>query len=72
MTKTVRYRRASNRVKAEVRKAVRDFENRIATEVQTNPKGFLKYAIGNSTGSAAKAEVLNTFLTSVFTLEDQE
>ena len=47
MTKTFQYRRASNRVKAEVRKAVRDFENRIATEVQANPKGFLKYANGN-------------------------
>ena len=32
------------RVKAEVRKAVRDFEKRIATEVKTNPKGFFKYA----------------------------
>ena len=46
MTKTiyVQYRRAYNRVKAEVRKAVRDFEKRIATEVKTNPKGFFKYA----------------------------
>ena len=40
----VQYRRASNRVKAEVRKAVRDFEKRIATEVKTNPKAFFKYA----------------------------
>ena len=40
----VQYRRASNLVKAEVRKAVRDFEKRIATEVKTNPKGFFKYA----------------------------
>ena len=40
----VQYRRASNRVKAEVRKAVRDFEKLIATEVRINPKGFFKYA----------------------------
>ena len=40
----VQYRRASNRIKAEVRKAVRDFEKLIATEVKANPKGFFKYA----------------------------
>ena len=89
MTKTVQYRRASNRVKAEVRKAVRDFEKRIATEVRTDPKGFFKYARSKlktnprisdleqrdgtmATGFAAKAEVLNTFFTSVFTQEHQE
>ena len=85
----VQYRRASNRVKAEVRKAVRDFEKRIATEVKTNPKGFFKYSRSKlktnpsisdleqrdgtmATDSAAKAEVLNKFFTSVFTQEDQE
>ena len=40
----VQFRRASNRVKVEVRKAVRDFKKRIATEVKTKPKGFFKYA----------------------------
>ena len=39
----VQYRRASNRVKTEVRKAVRDFEKLSATEVKTNPKE--KYTI---------------------------
>ena len=85
----VQYGRASNLVKAEVRKAVRDFGKRIATEVETNPKGFFKYAWSKlktnprisdleqrdgtmATDSAAKAEVLNMFLTSVFREEDQE
>ena len=43
----VQYRRASNRVNDEVRKAVRAFEKLIATEVKTNPKGFFKYARQN-------------------------
>ena len=81
----VQYRRAYNLVKAEVRKGVRDFEKRIATEL----KGFFKYARSKlktnprisdleqrdgtvATGSAAKAEVLNLFFTIGFTQEDQE
>ena len=34
----IEYRRASNRVKTKVRKAVRDFERQIAREVKANPK----------------------------------
>ena len=40
----MKYRRASNRVKAEVRKAFRDFKKMIASEAKTNPKAFYKYA----------------------------
>ena len=36
-------RRASNRVKTEVRKAVQDFEIQIAREAEANPKAFYKY-----------------------------
>ena len=40
----IEYRRASNRVKTEVRKAVRDFKGHIAREAKANPKSFYKYA----------------------------
>ena len=40
----IKYRRTSNRVKTEVRKAVRDFERQIANEAKANPKAFYKYA----------------------------
>ena len=43
-TDYINYRRAANRVKAEVRKAVRTFEKRIATEAKKNPKAFFNYA----------------------------
>ena len=84
----IEYRRASNRVKTEVRKAVGDFERQIAREAKANPKAFYKYARSKMTCSAVadlerldgtmtetdvdKAEVLNTFFTSVFTLESLE
>ena len=83
----VSYRRATNRVKTEVRKAVRTFEKRIAGEAKKNPKAFYNYArtkmktrSGVSDLESAdettahrdveKAEVLNTFFSSVFTVED--
>ena len=40
----INYRRAANRLKAEVRKAVRTFEKKIATEAKRNPKAFFNYA----------------------------
>ena len=43
-TDYINYRRSANRVKAEVRKAVRTFEKRIATEAKKNPKAFFNYA----------------------------
>ena len=43
-TDYINYRRAANRLKAEVRKAVRTFEKRIATEAKKNPKSFFNYA----------------------------
>ena len=85
----ITYKRASNRVKTEVRKAVRDFERQIAREAKANPKALYKYVRSKTkTRSAAadlerldgtltetdvdKAEVLNTFFTSVFNLESFE
>ena len=85
----IEYRRTSNRVKTEVRKAVRDFERQIAGEAKANPKAFYKYARSKMKTCSAvadlecldgtmtetdvdKAEVLNTFFTSVFTLESLE
>ena len=38
------YRRAASRVKAGVRKAVRTFEQSIATEAKRNPNAFFNYA----------------------------
>ena len=44
-TDYINYRKAANRVKAEVRKAVRTFEKRIATEAKKNPfEAFFNYA----------------------------
>ena len=43
-TDYINYRRSANRVKAEVRKAVRTFEKMIATEAKKNPKAFFNYA----------------------------
>ena len=40
----IEYRRASNKVKTEVRNAVREFEKQIAGEVKRNPKAFYRYA----------------------------
>ena len=40
----IKYRRVSNRVKTEVRKAVRYVEKQIAIEAKANPKAFYKYA----------------------------
>ena len=40
----IEYRIASNRVKTEVRKAVRVFERQIAREAKANPKALYKYA----------------------------
>ena len=43
-TDYINYRRAANRVKADVRKAIRTFEKGIATEAKRNPKAFFNYA----------------------------
>ena len=43
-TDYINYRRSANRVKAEVRKAVRTFEKMIAMEAKKNPKAFFNYA----------------------------
>ena len=43
MNNTTEYRRASNRVKTEVRKAFRDFERHVVKEAKDNPKCFYKY-----------------------------
>ena len=40
----IEYRRACNRVKTEVRNAVREFEKQIAGEAKRNPKAFYRYA----------------------------
>ena len=42
----IEYRRASDRVKTEVRNAVREFEKQIAAEAKRNPKAkaFYRYA----------------------------
>ena len=42
-TDYINYRRSANRVKAEVRKAVRTFEKMIAMEAKKNPKAFFNY-----------------------------
>ena len=39
----IEYRRASNKVKTEVRNAVREFEKQIAGEAKRNPKSFYRY-----------------------------
>ena len=39
----IEYRRASNKVKTEVRNAVREFEKQIAGEAKRNPKAFYRY-----------------------------
>ena len=41
----IEYRRASNKVKTEVRNAVREFEKQIAGEAKLNPKAFYRYAL---------------------------
>ena len=74
----IEYRRPSNRVKTEVRNAVREFEKQIAGEAKRNPKVFYRYARSKKTKSTVgdlerldgkmadtdvqKAEVLNSFL----------
>ena len=70
---SVEYRRASNRVKIQVRKAVRVFKRQIAREAKANPKAIYKYARSKVKSLSAvadgtmfqtgvdKAEVVNTF-----------
>ncbi len=82
-----KYARIRNQVKWEVRKAVKQYEKKIAEESKNNPKAFYKYAKSkmkcksripdiNHNGIAAecdneKAEMLNRFFTSVFVHEDK-
>ena len=73
----IEYRRALNRVRTGMRKAVRDFDSQIAREAKANPKAFYMYARSHMTRTMTetdvdKAEVLNSFFTSVFTLESLE
>ena len=60
-----------------MRKAVRDFDRQIAREAKVNPKAVYMYARSQRTRTMTdtdvdKAEVLNSFFTSVFTLESLE
>ncbi len=80
------YARLCNQVKWEVRKAVKQFERRIAQDSKKNPKGFYTYVKSKTrvragipelyyddkvaTDDHDKAEALNQFYTSVFTQED--
>ncbi len=82
-----RYARIRNQVKWEVRKAVKQYEEKVAEESKKNPKAFYKYAKSklkcksrvpdiNYEGITAecdneKAEMLNSFFTSVFVHEDK-
>ena len=72
-----KYRRALNRVRTQMRKAVRDVDRKIAREAKANPKAVYMYARSQRTRTMTdtdvdKAEVLNTLFTSVFTLESLE
>lgn len=80
------YAKARNQAKWECRKAVRDFEQKIASQSKNNPKAFFSYAKSKlksksgiadlnyngetATTSKDKATMLNDFFSSVFTKED--
>ena len=76
----IEYRRAVNRVRTGMRKAVRDFDRQIARDAKVNPKAFYKYATWKmKIRSAGVLSVwmghwlrFNTFFTRVLTLESLE
>ncbi len=83
----VAYARIRNQVRWECRKAKRQFERELAKETKSNPKAFYSYtngklktksgianletANGKATTNKEKAEALNEFFVSVFTMEDK-
>lgn len=82
------YAKARNQARWASRRAKIEFEKKIAQESKTNPKSFYKYVNsklkvktgvaeldtdeGKASTNKEKAEVLNSFFTSVFTREDHE
>lgn len=80
------YASARNKVKSASRRALKDFEKSIAKSAKSNPKGFFAYARNKLrtregvadleadgvkiTTDEGKANVLNDFFCSVFTVED--
>ncbi len=80
------YARLRNQTKWEVRKAVRAYEKKVADESKANPKAFYKYVKSKTkvkhgipdlvrdddtaTDDLQKANMLNSFYSSVFTQED--
>ena len=82
----VEYCKARNQAKWETRKAIREFEKKIAMEAKKNPKAFYRYVSSQTksrTGipdleekdevvsdNKAKCELFNNYFISVFTKED--
>ena len=58
----IEYRRASNRVKTEVRKAVRDFERQIPREANANPKALYKCRVNASSVNMFKTRIDRYFI----------
>lgn len=84
-----KYAKARNQAKSTCRKAIKQYEKKIAKEAKTNPKAFYSYANsklvtregiadliddkGNiATSNENKAQILNNFFSSVFTVEKIE
>ena len=67
----VKYAKARNQVKWECRKAVRDFEKKIAQESKTNPKAFYKYAGSKLKTRSGVADLLKPDGTTATTNKDK-
>ncbi len=81
-----RYAKIRNQLKWLVRKTIRNYERKVASEAKTNPKAFHNYVksktkvqssipdietdSGFTKSNSEKAEVMNQFFTSVFTQEN--